>query len=841
MSRIEIAEYNLDFNSRVSKIIESKENQDEINIMISDFFTDILIYTSVIGEELLKEEVTYYLNKLMDDFGLEKLSFENNILLYEILRAYDRFPLLKPYNVNEIKNQIGVIDNIVLESYQIDDKYLNRKQKSFYNSILKEESIVFSAPTSYGKTTIMFQGISKLFKQGKIKNVLFIVPTKSLINEYWKMFREVDLTENVVISDSPYDDTDWYKNNILLYTQERTLIKYSREDFSDKIDYVIVDEAQSIARIVKKRNLLLLKALRLFDESKKIFLAPFVENFGTNVLENFNLIKEDTKEIFVSKEDSLVTNDKYVIDLVCADDKVTVSKLNGDIIAQIDKNIISENYDYDEAALCVYDLIDNGIFKEGNILFFVASKPATIQMAIEVMYKSKEKNELTSRTKALINHLITNIHEDFSLIEMIKKGVAYHNAYLDDYTKRQLEYIITETDDIDILCSTSTISKGVNITARNIVAFIKQTLSSDLPEVEFKNTLGRSARLHMTNQGNLYYVVMKKKKQNKYLDEFSDNSAYDLKIRDIDVKNRNNRVFIEANYDKVDMQNLLRDKSFKGSKAINDVKEFLVNKEICNDEDLSEIGIANMDFLLGILEIDEINNKILGLGKEETLHMIDCWDSVDDLEILITTLSYVYDWDNNLSLEKKIRMMNHRFLAVILHKIVHNMSIKSIVDSNLKSVREGRQKLYVKLSSHMISNKQWALNNGYVMFDPNNKTHVNSMIINTLDQVQHLIEFDLKRFLQDFYYRVLKIYNINHDQVSENTERFLEYTTISPTKVKLMKSGISDSFALNFLLSKPKYVEFVDSKVFSLRGLKDMVLHQEGEESPIYYAIADRI
>ena len=96
------------------------------------------------------------------------------------------------------------------------------------------------------KTLITIDAVMEMIIQRGVKNILCIVPTKALINEY--KFTIQSKLENLRIREynifeSPYIDSADSNINFFIYTQERALIYFDRFRAS-KIDILIIDEAQ---------------------------------------------------------------------------------------------------------------------------------------------------------------------------------------------------------------------------------------------------------------------------------------------------------------------------------------------------------------------------------------------------------------------------------------------------------------------------------------------------------------------------------------------------------------------------------------------------------------------
>ena len=839
-----VNEYINALHKKVDEIELNMHVLDSIQLNFEDIFNEIIIISSVFDIGDLKAHVTHILNKLMDisrksnkklnDF----LDYDNLLMFVNIAYYYDRLPYVSQTMYQKIEKNIDNIDKLSLALFNVENRmFLSRSQKELYQNILDKNSFVFSAPTSYGKTTVMLNAIVNLLKNNQINNVLFLVPTKSLINEYRKRIANhfSDYTE-VKIIDNPYSIIS--KRNVFLFTQERALVKMNIDaSFSSLIDYIVVDESQSIAKVINKRSLLLLKVLRKFHHIDKIYLAPFVEGFSSNVLKKLDILSENSNEYVIHPNDSLVSNSKAIIDLSVSENKIIINNLDSESI-EIDKEkYYKTDYSFTEASIEIYTTLIKTKKISGNNLFFIPNKNESINVAYHLEQITEISNkDVSNRMAALIRHLKENIHPQFNLIDMLRKGIAFHNSYLDDFTKRQIEYMLNETNEIDTLIATNTIAKGVNLSVSNLFTFIKSKITSELPELEFKNILGRSARLHINNQGHLFYVKLNSK-NSKYIKLFMEDSPIDIEIKGLSTKSKEDIKNIKTNLNKMTFKNLLKDSDFSNSISINKVRDYVLENRLINIEDISRNQIDNMDFLIGIDGIAQIEEKIYAYGREKTIELINCWDNVDSIEKTISFLSLLYQWNKNVDSKYTDRMKHIRFLAVILYSLSHNKSIKDIVDFNLDRYRASKINIFVNEMLKRISFNNDSTYNGYVKMDLNNSEHVSILIINTLQDVQEIVEFELKRFLQDFYYRANKVHGLISD---ERTENFLEYTTIDPLKVKLISAGITDAFALNKFVKEP-YKKIIENQEINLNQLLKLVEDYEGINSPYYYAIKDKI
>lgn len=806
------------------KKILDKDKISDYNIVeiLENFFNETLIFISFYGLDEIRIHINFFINFIFNNFKSELLKCKQYLIM-QFINLLDYYPHLQKLKLNEEK--MDFTDYINIELRKVDNMTLTTKQIELYRDILQKNQIIYSAPTSYGKTTICLNGFIDLLKIEKINTLLIIVPTKALINEYKKnvnrLIRENGLHIDVI--ESAYNEFSKNKK-IYIFTQERVLAFFTDNTRIADVDYILVDEAQAITYIKNNRTPLLLKALSLFDHCPKIYLTPFVKNFNENVMKKIDN-NNKFKECIVTGKESLVSNNKFIIDLYNHDKiiiyDVTFNKQ--DIYLSMSRQWEKGSDDCDDF-LNVLPFMEKITGNDEKTIVFTTSKDKSMDWPKQLL-KVCRPITLSKRMKALIKHLEQNIHKYFELINFLKHGIAFHNGYLDNYTKRQIEYIfVEEKESIKYLFCTSTISQGVNFSAKNIFAFIG-TFKSDNPQLDFINLLGRAARLKYNELGNLFLV--KNTKTTKYESIFlnsNDNLNIDLSNiiwKDI-VKDKN-----------VELRSYILD-----SNIDNNYKQQIISD---NYDEIIKLGvdmkpIDSMNYSIDQANICDIENKISSLDSDRLKKYIKFYQSYEQTKEFVEFLKETYNWEKIYSKaqQKNKRILNVEFISTIITKLIQGNTINSIINYNISYNKYNN--LYINIEKKTVSNKGLY---GYELFDIKNIDHINIVIINSLYDVQNIIEFDVKKYIQDFYYRVNKVNEIKFED--ENIENFIDFSTIDKRKIKLINLGIIDSFAINELCKKSAYDNILSADIIDIHVLFEKVNEIEGDESPLYYCIKDII
>lgn len=799
-------------------ILENKSTHEKnIVNLLEKYFNETLVFISFYGLEEIRIYLNFFVNFIFDYFKKELMLCQQSLVM-QFIKLLDYYPHL--YKLELDKEQMDLIDYLNIEIRQIDDMTLTSKQVDLYRNILRKNQVIYSAPTSYGKTMLCLNGFFELLKLDEVNNLLIIVPTKALINDYKKNIKTF-ITKNKIeakVIESAYAEFDLNQKNIYVFTQERVLAFFNISERINSINYILVDEAQAIASLKNKRTPILLKALSLFDNCPKIYLTPFVKNFNTNIIKNIDT-NNTFDECVVTGKESLVSNNKFIIDIYNEQD-ITIY----DVTFNKYDEYMKFNRKYDKTMkkadfLNLKSLIEEVTSRFGKTIIFTTNKENSMDWPKDLL-KDCQPIILSKRMKALIKHLEENIHPDFLLIDFLKHGIAFHNNYLDNYTKRQIEYIFTEEESIKYLFCTTTISQGVNFSAKNIFAFVGN-FKSENPELEFVNLLGRAARLKYNGIGNLFFVKTTKttKYENVFLNS-NDNLNIELsEIKESDIKKNEN----------IELRSYLADTNIKNN--------FKDNIYLNNDLIIQQLGIVQttvdqMNYSIEQSDVIKIENEIFNLSKEKLEKYIKFYQSYETTKEFIGFLKQIYNWEKIYSnaQQKNKRILNIEFISTIITKLVQGDTINAIVNYNIS------RSLFINVEYKTVSRE---MRYGYVPFQYNNIEHINIIITNSLFDVQNIIEFDVKKYIQDFYYRVNKINNIRY--TDKNLENFIDFSTIDNRKVALMNIGLVDTFAINEIVKNKEYVEIINNETIDLNSLFDKIIELEGDESPIYYAVKDII
>ena len=417
---------------------------------------------------------------------------------------------------------------------------LNEVQQECFDLLFKsDERALITSPTGSGKTLLFELGIARIIKQNynlssnsyKNKNfkIIYIAPIKSLCQEKtfeWKIKYSKSPLELTVIectSDSEYLNISLLNNsNIILTTPE-------------KFD-VLTRKWKEISNFISNISLLLIDEIHLLNEENRgatleaiiarIKLLKNMENFKQTNLEKIRIIAvsatipniSEVAEFLEIKEEEKTKNKGLKI----FGEEYRPVKVERIVIGyKRNKNqneFVFEKYlDYR-----VSGIIEK--YSEGKpTLIFCQTQKGTINSAKQLVNDYQEGKLLSMKldisTKKILNDISTSINNK-QLSNFVKFGIAFHNAGL-SLNDRQIIEENFKINAIKIICTTSTLSQGVNLPARLVI--IKSTNCykghnigySEYTKIEIDQMCGRAGRPQYDHKG-IAVIMTESYKTNKF-------------------------------------------------------------------------------------------------------------------------------------------------------------------------------------------------------------------------------------------------------------------------------------------------------------------------------------
>lgn len=472
---------------------------------------------------IIKQLNLFNLGKIQDhEFVNEACSYFDSIK-NETLTEFDKLLLLQIANKAGIPHYYDMLskfnrtgdfsiasDNVGLpslsallyESSLISDN-TGTKLHKFQKQILDlfqqavRNRFFLSASTSFGKTRLVYEIINKM----DYKNVVLIFPTIALLSENLFNLKEGSIKLNKLykihtLSDVEEDISE--NNNIFIYTPERFL-SFLDKPISNQIgiDFIFVDEIYKIdnSYIIDEESLenerdvayrmSIFYGLKRYSNTDLFLAGPYI-----NVPEKTS--KNRSFEEFLRENEIIkLVKNKYEIVKVS---KWDIQDKKGDfLLDELNINLGSNKNSSKKAR--IQTIVDHIKNNNENVIIYCNTKSIVERVAKEYECESINTEELG----AFYEHLKNIYHNDWVLIKALEKGVGIHHGVVPKYIQKEIvELFNSNKSGIDVLASTTTITEGVNTTAKNVVIYKNKKgggkNAKDLLPFDAKNIAGRAGR-----------------------------------------------------------------------------------------------------------------------------------------------------------------------------------------------------------------------------------------------------------------------------------------------------------------------------------------------------------
>lgn len=592
----------------------------------------------------VKATCDYYDAVKLDELTSSDLNFLRYIAneagvpqYFELLeRKYQEGNEINPEDMNLLSMSSFLNEaNLIVNDYML-HKYQKEVLELFENNSVNR--YVLSAPTSFGKTFIVYTIIKKM----NYSNILLVFPTISLLSEnYLKLQNDEFFSPYKIHTLSEINEDELGEKNIFIYTPERYLSFLDNN--TSYFDFTFVDEIYKIDNdfIIdndtpeeNERDTAYRLALEYAcQNSKDILLAgPYIQfqklDTERNSFNNF---------VRVNKFTILEYNDVEI-----------VSKN----ITHIDRNkfeLGNIKYKLNVGTSSLQDKVVQTIVKiEGNTLIYCGSKPDVERFANHMLkneeYLSllsekeyKENNELFS---IFLKHIEKKFGSDWILYKALEKRIGLHHAGIPKYLQNE---IINLFNSGELLClfSTTTITEGVNTTAKNLIVTAVKKGTKPLKQFDAKNIAGRSGRFNVHYSGNVidltkeFEIIINSQQdeiEHKNYDNYHNKTDIDLEVT-LDEFLTNDDKRFKDKINKAKQESGLPDFIFQSYRIISPLEKILIYNRI---KVMSEVEFRKIDRLKQVLSLSN-GTKIHWEGFQTVVDICRQFISNSELKQIMET------------------------------------------------------------------------------------------------------------------------------------------------------------------------------------------------------------
>ena len=358
----------------------------------------------------------------------------------------------------------------------LDEKIaLHPEQRKVLNLIEENRGLIFSAPTSFGKTFVVFEYICR----ARPRNVVMVVPTLALIDEYKQkiigQYRDRFKNYNIYLSIDPEKQYDFGQYNIFIVTHDRVIDENTVAMF-DTIDFLVIDEVYKLQKDSANERVLILNIAyyNMVRLSKKyVLLAPFIS--GVDHLEKLEDIP-----MFHSTNYSPVVNELRTYEILSESDRVIYT-----------------------------DKILKSIPEKDNTLVYF---PTVVEIDLFIENTTVSYDAMGTNSNPTLSEFIQwgkrEIHPQWSIVKALEKGFLVHHGQL-PLGIRMLEFTLFNNNlsNFTSLICTSKLLEGVNTTSKNIIITKPhRSYNKEFDAFDFYNLVGRTGRLYQHYLGIAHYI-----------------------------------------------------------------------------------------------------------------------------------------------------------------------------------------------------------------------------------------------------------------------------------------------------------------------------------------------
>lgn len=592
------------------------------------------------------------------------LLFNDYQPLYDISLQIGFYPisdyLLKHGLIEKTGISETIVNNSISKRYRSFEDYIETlEQNAAAKKILAglDQDIVYIAPTSYGKSSI----IREIIKRSNYSRIGIIVPTKSLLIQTYNDIKSLGIDYKLILHDEMYvPATD--NRFIGILTQERATRLINKGQLS--FDILFIDEAHNLLDD-DSRSIILSRLIQLNGSLKKdqrlVYLSPLIDDSN-----NVKLRHIDNSILTKRIQHDLKTVELYLCEngqCACYD------RFTGDYIP----NGSMEFWDY---------VIETSLQKN----FIYHNRPKYIErLAIGLSEKLPILDNVAG-IERIINTLKREVHPSFYMVSLLEHGVIYLHGKIPNLIKEYLEDAFKKESELKYILANNVILEGVNHPIDNL--FITSTYGLDGKRLT--NLIGRVNRLNQVfrRNDNLKSLIS----TIHFVSDPKYNTGGDMKnkiklLRDHDFDDEVRNPLLQ-NYD-IENLKLTIDQKERKSREDNRIKESTAI--ILSTAELDEAGKVKKYLIENAIDnfYDDIDVAVTAIIRNKSQYRFDEEDGIVDIIQKI----FVISLEGNMKDFEIERLKNTKAVTYYNHylKVLQKQALNERINSTVNYFKEKRQ------------------------------------------------------------------------------------------------------------------------------------------------------
>lgn len=489
--------------------------------------------------DLLKDQ------EVITEADLKFLRYVSNFI--GIPHYYDMLSKKFEKNTNISNLDISSFSSYIAEStlYTRKDFKLHKYQKDVLDNFQEKviNRYLLTAPTSFGKTQVVYEIIQKM----KYKNVLLIFPTIALLSEnYEKIYSNPLLRSNYKIHTiSNINNEQFGEKNIFVFTPER-YSSFHDKNINFNMDFVFIDEFYKIDNQFLDEN-------KGENENERDQVYRLASSFAIRETNDVLLVGPYLEINFNNSFGKFLENNHIKV-------------LDFNMIEIVNKKYLQENINGNKKLI---KIVSNILAKEQNLIIYKQSKD-TVKKTVKYLTDKFTFSILYSEDyNQFLDHIKNEFGENWFLYQSLKRGIAAHHGLIPKYIQKDIIRFFNKGY-IKILVCTTTITEGVNTSAKTMLVLSSKKGKKDLKKFDAKNISGRSGRFLEHYTGSVFIG-------NKEFDKIlNSDKTEDLKHKNYDIGS----IKTDVDIDNTDEKYLNEDDKSKKEKTNEEIAKLNIDNYI---------------------------------------------------------------------------------------------------------------------------------------------------------------------------------------------------------------------------------------------------------------------
>lgn len=478
----------MDRIKETANIIISLNKYKRGELADSEFIKLVCTYFDIIKNEKLEQNDFKFLKYIANSSGIPHF--------YNVLKQFNQHPDITIFDLNTLSAimyecVLHTDDKSILHQYQKDilDKFEYGELNRFF----------LSASTSFGKTHLVFEVIKKM----RYKNVVLIFPTIALLSENLER----------ILSDEDYcffrDNYEIHtlseivqqgEKNLFIYTPERYLSFIEKSTNQIKFDFAFVDEVYKIDNDylideeVRENERDVAYRLAVFhslsDNTDVLLAGPYMDFATPNSPQynpSFDNFLNENKISLLNYNNYEIVNKSYY----------TIRKSKSFTEGYFAENeLLNINYSSSNKTERLKETVVSIRNIPQNLIIYCANRGRNggVEYYADLLIQSGILNDHDcSKYNDLIDHVASQFTNKWILIKALMCGIGIHHGLVPKYIQKEIISLFNQGL-ISVLISTTTITEGVNTSAKNLIVLHSKKGTKDLKKFDAKNIAGRAGR-----------------------------------------------------------------------------------------------------------------------------------------------------------------------------------------------------------------------------------------------------------------------------------------------------------------------------------------------------------